>query len=279
MNSWASLAEVLNRPVSQKVKSNYSAFFTRCLRADRRPSVSASICGIIFSDGARLSIENSADNPSSLRVSDSLRPRDGLSQFSALCPCARCSSSSGDVSPVPSIPAVVRGACGGDRVPSYEFESGSLASCSADSSISTRQHLVNTSRPWRAVSLLNQRGARCAQAREKVGWMRSSFRHLGERTKEEEESQTFSDTDEARFERLLRAAEAEPEALAWVDVVQPSCALCGSGMPAPPARHGRRAGDDDRPLLRSSRSPPLLFSTHRGRAPMRRAPCAPRRCC
>jgi len=54
----------------------------------------------------------------------------------------------------------------------------------------------------------------------------------GEKSREEEESRTRADTDEARFDRLLRAAEAEPEALGWVDVVQPDTDLDGVGLGA-----------------------------------------------
>lgn len=52
----------------------------------------------------------------------------------------------------------------------------------------------------------------------------------GEKSREEEESSTRADTDEARFDRLLRAAQAEPEALGWVDVVQPDTDLDGIGL-------------------------------------------------
>jgi hypothetical protein len=54
----------------------------------------------------------------------------------------------------------------------------------------------------------------------------------GERSREEEESRTRADTDEARFDRLLRAAQAGPEALGWVDVVQPDVDLDGIGLGA-----------------------------------------------
>lgn len=42
-----------------------------------------------------------------------------------------------------------------------------------------------------------------------------------ERSREDEESRTLADTNEARFDRLLRAADSEPEALAWVEVLDP----------------------------------------------------------
>lgn len=54
----------------------------------------------------------------------------------------------------------------------------------------------------------------------------------GEKSQEEEESRTLADTDEARLARLLRAAEAEPEALGWVEVVQPDTDLDGIGLGA-----------------------------------------------
>lgn len=54
----------------------------------------------------------------------------------------------------------------------------------------------------------------------------------GERSRENEESRTLPDTDEARFDRLLRAADAEPEALGWVDVIQPDTDLDGVGIGA-----------------------------------------------
>lgn len=43
----------------------------------------------------------------------------------------------------------------------------------------------------------------------------------GERKREEEESHSTADTDEARFDRLLRAANADPDTLAWIDVLDP----------------------------------------------------------
>jgi hypothetical protein len=54
----------------------------------------------------------------------------------------------------------------------------------------------------------------------------------GEKSREEEESRTVADTDEARFDRLLRAAAAEPEALGWVEVLQPELDLNGIGLGA-----------------------------------------------
>jgi hypothetical protein len=49
----------------------------------------------------------------------------------------------------------------------------------------------------------------------------------GQRSREEEESRTLADTDEARFDRLLRAAADEPEALGWVEVLEPDTDLEG----------------------------------------------------
>ncbi|MGK8559475.1 DUF6414 family protein [Nocardia gipuzkoensis] len=43
----------------------------------------------------------------------------------------------------------------------------------------------------------------------------------GQRTSEDEESRAVSDTPEARFDRLLKAAADDPEGLAWVDVTMP----------------------------------------------------------
>jgi hypothetical protein len=43
----------------------------------------------------------------------------------------------------------------------------------------------------------------------------------GERTSEQEESQTVADTDSARFARLLKAAGDDPEALGWIEVLDP----------------------------------------------------------
>ncbi|MEX0865395.1 MAG: hypothetical protein WD269_11080 [Acidimicrobiia bacterium] len=49
----------------------------------------------------------------------------------------------------------------------------------------------------------------------------------GERSRQDEDSTTIVDTDEARFDRLLRAAEAEPEVLDWVEVSHPDDDLTG----------------------------------------------------
>lgn len=54
----------------------------------------------------------------------------------------------------------------------------------------------------------------------------------GEKSREDEESRTLADTDEARFARLLRAADAGPEALGWVDVTQPDTDFDGVGIGA-----------------------------------------------
>jgi len=58
------------------------------------------------------------------------------------------------------------------------------------------------------------------------------LRASGEKSREEEELRTRADTDEARFDRLLRAAAAEPEALDWVEVLQPDTDLDGIGIGA-----------------------------------------------
>ena len=47
------------------------------------------------------------------------------------------------------------------------------------------------------------------------------FQAQGERTSEEEESQKVADTDSARFARLLKAASDDPEALGWIEVLDP----------------------------------------------------------
>lgn len=52
----------------------------------------------------------------------------------------------------------------------------------------------------------------------------------GEKSSEDEESRTLTDTDEARFDRLLRAAIAEPEALDWVEALQPDTDFDGIGI-------------------------------------------------
>jgi hypothetical protein len=54
----------------------------------------------------------------------------------------------------------------------------------------------------------------------------------GGRSREDEESHTVADTHEARFDRLLRAASAEPDALGWVDVTQPDTDFSGIGIGA-----------------------------------------------
>ncbi len=52
----------------------------------------------------------------------------------------------------------------------------------------------------------------------------------GEKSREEEESRTLADTDEARFDRLLRAAASQPEVLGWTEVMQPDTDLAGIGL-------------------------------------------------
>ncbi len=57
-------------------------------------------------------------------------------------------------------------------------------------------------------------------------------RASGERARENEETRTFSDTPESRFDRLLRAGAATPEDLGWVEVVQPDIDLADIGVGA-----------------------------------------------
>lgn len=54
----------------------------------------------------------------------------------------------------------------------------------------------------------------------------------GERTVEQERSQTLADTDESRFARLVDAADADPDALGWVDVRDPEVDFAGIGIGA-----------------------------------------------
>ena len=54
----------------------------------------------------------------------------------------------------------------------------------------------------------------------------------GERGREDEESRTLSDTDEARFDRLVAAAQARPDELAWVEVVEPDTDFADIGIGA-----------------------------------------------
>jgi hypothetical protein len=54
----------------------------------------------------------------------------------------------------------------------------------------------------------------------------------GERSREDEDTRVVSDTDEARFARLLAAADAEPEAIGWIEVAQPDVDLVGVGIGA-----------------------------------------------
>lgn len=58
------------------------------------------------------------------------------------------------------------------------------------------------------------------------------FQGATEKSREDEESQTFSDTDEAKFDRLLQAAYVDAEALAWVDVLDPDADFDGIGIGA-----------------------------------------------
>jgi hypothetical protein len=54
----------------------------------------------------------------------------------------------------------------------------------------------------------------------------------GGRTREDAESLTLNDTDAARFDRLLRAANDDPDALGWVEVVNPDDDLADIGIGA-----------------------------------------------
>lgn len=54
----------------------------------------------------------------------------------------------------------------------------------------------------------------------------------GKVSREEEESRTLADTNEARFDRLLGAAVDEPESLGWVEVTQPDTDFDGIGLGA-----------------------------------------------
>jgi hypothetical protein len=52
-----------------------------------------------------------------------------------------------------------------------------------------------------------------------------SFGVKGEGSGEKERSQTFSDAPQAQFQRLLAAANADPDALGWVDVFEPDASF------------------------------------------------------
>jgi len=54
----------------------------------------------------------------------------------------------------------------------------------------------------------------------------------GARSHEDEESRTLADTDGSRFDRLIQAATAGPEALGWVDVVDADTDMRGIGIGA-----------------------------------------------
>ncbi len=60
--------------------------------------------------------------------------------------------------------------------------------------------------------------------------------HLSrQRSQEEEDTRTFADTDEARFDRLLRASSSSPEAaeaLGWIEVLEPETDFVGIGIGA-----------------------------------------------
>lgn len=57
-------------------------------------------------------------------------------------------------------------------------------------------------------------------------------RFTGERSRENEQSKTFSDTHEARFSRLLDAASASPESLGWIEVFDPDSDFADIGVGA-----------------------------------------------
>jgi hypothetical protein len=57
-------------------------------------------------------------------------------------------------------------------------------------------------------------------------------RATGERTSEEEESRRVTDTDAARFARLLAAASDDPEAVDWIEVLDPEADLHNIGIGA-----------------------------------------------
>lgn len=64
-----------------------------------------------------------------------------------------------------------------------------------------------------------------------TGGVDAKFVHaVGEKTRQDVESLSLVDTDEARFNRLLIAAAAEPKALAWVDVLDPEYDFDGIGI-------------------------------------------------
>lgn len=50
--------------------------------------------------------------------------------------------------------------------------------------------------------------------------------------REDEESRTLADTDEARFERLLQAVDSDPEAVGWVEVLDPDTDFNAVGIGA-----------------------------------------------
>ena len=54
----------------------------------------------------------------------------------------------------------------------------------------------------------------------------------GEKSREDEDSRTLADTDEARFDRLLQAARAQPDALGWVEILNPDGEFDGMAIGA-----------------------------------------------
>lgn len=50
----------------------------------------------------------------------------------------------------------------------------------------------------------------------------------GKRASEDEDSRTFADSDEAKFDRLLAAAADNPDALGWIEVMEPDTDLAAA---------------------------------------------------
>jgi hypothetical protein len=81
--------------------------------------------------------------------------------------------------------------------------------------------------------LASETSKRSARSGSGAGGVDVKLAHAsGERSRQDEESQTLADTDEARFDRLLVAAAANPEALGWVEVVQPDVDFADIGIGA-----------------------------------------------
>ncbi len=58
------------------------------------------------------------------------------------------------------------------------------------------------------------------------------LRLSGEKSREDESSKTFADTEDARFDRLLAAASTSPEALGWNEVLDPDTDFVDIGIGA-----------------------------------------------